>query len=69
MIGDNEVFLTRMQKLMSCSINHTPSLHNGRYTKRIFNITLRSVSYRYSYPLERSRSTDLETSRLFYERF
>jgi hypothetical protein len=33
MIGDNEVFLTRMQKLMSCSINHTPSLHNGSYTK------------------------------------
>lgn len=37
--------------------------------KRIFNITLRSVSYRYSYPLERSRSTDLETSRFFYEQF
>ena len=35
----------------------------------VFNITLRSVSYRYSYPLERSRSTDLETSRLFYEQF
>ena len=35
----------------------------------VFNITLRSVSYRYSYPLERSRSTDLETSRFFYEQF
>lgn len=35
--------------------------------KNVFNITLRSVSYRYSYPLERSRSTDLETSRFLFK--
>ena len=47
--------------------SNSPIEHNRAYTKRIFNITLRSVSYRYSYPLERSRSTDLETSRFLFK--
>ena len=56
-----------MERLNYLSSKSTPIYHNGHYTKRIFNITLRSVSYRYSYPLERSRSTDLETSRFLFK--
>ena len=55
---------------MSLKDGHHRNRFNIIYIIRnlsVFNITLRSVSYRYSYPLERSRSTDLETSRFLFK--
>ena len=37
MIGDNEVFLTRMQKLMSCSINRYYVATAQNYNNQLFN--------------------------------